>query len=74
MSDEIEGFEGGCTCGHVRFRGTSGALIVHCCHCRWCQRQTGSAFALNALIEADRVALLTGEVEEILTASPSGKG
>jgi len=74
MTDKIKGCEGGCTCGHVRYRVKSDPLIVHCCHCRWCQRQTGTAFALNALIEADRVEVLAGEVEEIATASPSGKG
>ena len=47
--------EGGCACGHVRYRLASAPMIVHCCHCRDCQRQTGSAFVLNALIETDRV-------------------
>ena len=55
------GYEGGCTCGEVRYRMETAPLIVHCCHCHWCQRETGSAFALNALIEADRVTLLKGE-------------
>ena len=49
-------------------------LVVHCCHCRWCQRETGSAFVINAMIEADRVELLEGEVEVIDTPSDSGKG
>ena len=49
-------------------------LFVHCCHCRWCQRETGSAFALNAMIEADRVQLLAGEIVLIDTPSQSGKG
>jgi hypothetical protein len=49
-------------------------LFVHCCHCRWCQRETGTAFALNAMIEADRVLLLQGEPEGIDTPSASGKG
>jgi hypothetical protein len=49
-------------------------MIVHCCHCRWCQRESGAAFALNAMIEADRVALLEGEVEVVVTPSASGKG
>lgn len=49
-------------------------LIVHCCHCRWCQRETGSAFVLNALIEADRVELLEGSAEVVPTPSASGKG
>ena len=53
---------------------TSGPLFVHCCHCRWCQRETGASFALNAMIEADRVELLAGEVEVVDTPSNSGKG
>jgi hypothetical protein len=53
---------------------TTKPLFVHCCHCRWCQRETGSAFALNAMIESDRVRLLEGDVEEIDTPSRSGKG
>lgn len=53
---------------------TSTPLFVHCCHCTWCQRETGTAFALNALIEADRVQLLEGEVAVINTPSLSGKG
>jgi hypothetical protein len=53
--------EGGCTCGAVRYRLTSDPLFVHCCHCLNCQRQTGSAFVINLLIEADFVELLAGE-------------
>jgi hypothetical protein len=53
--------EGGCACGEVRYRLTSEPLFVHCCHCLNCQRQTGSAFVINALMEADRVELLSGE-------------
>jgi hypothetical protein len=64
--------EGGCDCGHVRYRLESPPLIVHCCHCRWCQRESGAAFALNALIESDRVTLLAGEVA--LTRMPSQSG
>ena len=53
--------EGGCSCGAVRYRLTTEPLFVHCCHCLNCQRQTGSAFVINVLIEADRVELLAGE-------------
>jgi hypothetical protein len=49
-------------------------MIVHCCHCRWCQRETGSAFVLNALIETECVQVIAGATEEILTPSNSGKG
>ena len=74
MTQKDQAVEGGCTCGHVRYRVMSDPMIVHCCHCRWCQRQTGTAFALNALIEAERVEILNGEVDEIVVASPSGRG
>ena len=62
MSAESSFADGGCTCRFVRFRMTKKPLFVHCCHCRWCQRETGASFALNALIEADHVQLLQGEV------------
>ena len=67
-------YDGGCTCRHVRYRMTTKPLFVHCCHCRWCQRETGAAFALNAMIEAERVQLLEGEVQVVDTPSNSGKG
>jgi len=66
--------EGRCTCGEVRYRMTSAPLFVHCCHCRWCQRETGTAFALNAMIETDRVVLLQGAPRMVDTPSLSGKG
>jgi hypothetical protein len=66
--------DGGCTCGEVRYRMRTGPLFVHCCHCRWCQRETGAAFALNAMIETDRVTLLQGRIEAVITPSNSGKG
>ena len=73
-TDEVLPLDGGCTCRAVRYRMTSKPMFVHCCHCRWCQRETGASFALNALIEADRVSLLKGEVEVVDTPSNSGKG
>jgi len=66
--------DGGCDCRAVRYRMESPPLFVHCCHCRWCQRETGAAFALNAMIEADRVTLLEGAPEVVNTPSNSGKG
>jgi hypothetical protein len=53
---------------------TTQPLFVHCCHCTWCQRESGAAFALNAMIEADRVVLLQGDVEVVNTPTNSGKG
>ena len=66
--------EGGCDCKRVRYRMRTKPLFVHCCHCRWCQRETGASFALNAMIESERVELLAGEPEMVLTPSASGKG
>ena len=74
MTDTAKSFDGRCTCGFVRYRMKTAPLFVHCCHCRWCQRETGSAFALNAMIESDRLELLAGEVEIVPTPSQSGKG
>lgn len=67
-------FVGGCTCRAVRYRMNDRPLVVHCCHCRWCQRESGASFALNAMIEADRVELLSGSPELVNTPSNSGKG
>jgi hypothetical protein len=57
--------EGGCACGEVRYRLTSDPLFTHCCHCLNCQRQTGSAFVINLLIEADRVEVLAREPQPV---------
>jgi hypothetical protein len=57
--------EGGCSCGAVRYRLTSEPLFTHCCHCLNCQRQTGSAFVINLLIEADRVELIAGDPQPV---------
>jgi hypothetical protein len=57
--------EGGCSCGAVRYRLASEPMFVHCCHCLNCQRQTGSAFVINLLIESDRVELLAGRPEPV---------
>ncbi len=74
MNGDAVSAEGGCTCRFVRYRMTGDPMIVHCCHCRWCQRETGTAFALNAMIEADRVDLTAGNVEVVVTPTLSGKG
>ncbi len=65
--------EGQCTCGRIRYRMTDSPMFVHACHCSWCQRETGSAFALNALIEMSRLQV-EGEVQYVMTPSASSKG
>ena len=66
--------DGGCDCRRVRYRIETSPLFVHCCHCRWCQRESGASFALNAMIEADRVVQLGAQPELIDTPTNSGKG
>lgn len=66
--------EGKCACGAVRYRLESDPMVVHCCHCMSCQRESGSAFVVNGLIEADRVTQLQGSIETINTPSASGQG
>ena len=74
MNDATFPIEGGCDCRAVRYRMESAPLFVHCCHCRWCQRESGSAFALNAMIESDRITCLGVEPERVDTPSASGRG
>jgi hypothetical protein len=66
--------EGGCDCGKVRYRLKREPIVVQCCHCRWCQRESGASFALNAVIEATEVELLGTAPERIVNPSASGKG
>lgn len=65
---------GGCVCGDIRYEMREAPLFVHCCHCTWCQRETGSAFALNAVIEARHVLVSKGKPEVIVAPSESGNG
>ncbi len=64
--------EGGCACGAVRYRLASEPLIVHCCHCLNCQRQTGSAFVVNVLVETERVEVLAGTPVPVEAPRDSG--
>lgn len=74
MNHKIFPANGRCTCGEVHYRLTCEPMIVHCCHCSWCQRETGSAFAINALIESEHISIEAGAVEKIETPSNSGAG
>ena len=65
---------GACFCGAVRYRLTALPMFVHCCHCTDCQMQTGSAFAINALIERDRIELLPGSAEPVPIAMLTDSG
>lgn len=73
MNEKVKS-TGKCTCGEVQYELTDSPLFVHCCHCTWCQRETGSAFAINALVESDKLRLVNGSPELIFTPSNSGIG
>jgi hypothetical protein len=66
--------EGGCSCRAARYRLLAPPLFVNCCHCHWCQRETGSAFVINAILETTRVQVLSGALATIDTPSESGAG
>lgn len=64
--------EGGCGCGAVRYRLTDDPIFVNNCHCRLCQRQTGTASAVNAFIETSQLQHLTGKLTEHEFGTGSG--
>ena len=74
MADGPALLEGRCACGEVRYRLADRPFAVHCCHCRDCQRETGSAFVINGLVETPHVEVTSGTPETIDTPSASGKG
>ncbi|HVZ07826.1 GFA family protein [Rhodopila sp.] len=65
-------YAGGCACGEVRYRMQVEPLIVHCCHCKDCQRQTGTAFVLNALVETAQVRRESGTIRLVGMPTDSG--
>ena len=73
MGTTMKNLQGGCSCSAVRYRLASPPMFVNCCHCKDCQRQTGSAFVLNAVIETDRIALLSVDPEPVAVPTDSGR-
>lgn len=73
MVEKASDMSGGCACGAVRYTLASDFMFIHCCHCRDCQRQTGSAFVLNGLIEADRINVTSGEITAYPVPTDSGR-
>ena len=66
-------YPGTCYCGAVKFRLESAPMFVNCCHCTECRRQIGSAFAINAVIEADRIKLLEGAPVAVALRGEGGR-
>jgi hypothetical protein len=74
MNHGFEPLTGGCTCGLLRYSVKAEPLIVHACHCRRCQNQTGGPHVINALLEAGLIEQTSGEAESIQVPTPSGSG
>jgi hypothetical protein len=74
MTSSAFPLEGGCVCGKTRYRLESCPLVVHCCHCTSCQQESGTAFVVNAVIEADRIVLLDGKLLSTDMPTESGGG
>ncbi len=74
MTEKSTVRKGGCGCGYVRYELQQQPLYVHCCHCTWCQRESGAAFAINALIESSAVKPTSHQPILIDTPTHSGRG
>jgi hypothetical protein len=74
MLEELLPLNGQCTCGATKYQILSKPLFVHCCHCTWCQRETGASFALNAFIESKYVKLIQGKPKTVITPTNSKDG
>lgn len=53
---------GGCVCGAVRFTATGEPLRVTICHCKWCQRRTGTAFGTEVVYARGQVGIAGTEI------------
>jgi len=65
--------EGGCACSAIRYKLTGEPLIVHACHCRDCQRLTGSAFVINLWMERQSVEASGAAPKSFRLAGGSGQ-
>ena len=63
---------GGCQCGALRYRLTGPPLMIYACHCKNCQRSSGSAFGLVANIKESFLELTTGEAGRVMWHSDAG--
>ena len=66
-------YDGGCSCGGVRYRVADEPLLLHACHCRDCQRQTGSAFLLTLTVMRSSLEILDGQPREFVAAMADGR-
>lgn len=52
--------EGGCLCGSVRYAVSGHPVRVTVCHCRFCQKATGSAYMVEPIFASGSLAVLSG--------------
>ncbi|MBU6267085.1 MAG: GFA family protein [Sphingomonadales bacterium] len=70
MADQVR--DGGCGCGHVRFRAVGEPIFVNNCHCTQCQHQTGGTSVVNAFFESERITVTAGALTENTVKGGSG--
>ena len=56
----MTGADGGCLCGKLRYRVQSPPSRVTICHCRFCQRATGSAYLVEPIFDKTAFSLTKG--------------
>jgi hypothetical protein len=64
-------FTGGCMCGAIRYECSTEPLAMGICHCRDCQRATGSAFAAALMLPRNAVTIIRIVRSSLLLASLS---
>jgi hypothetical protein len=69
---QMSASQGRCSCGAVTYALAAAPLFVHACHCRDCQRHTGSAFVINAMVLSADLQVITGEIAP--WPAPAAKG
>src|SRR5712691_6672924 len=64
-------FTGGCMCGAVRYECSAAPTFAANCHCRDCQRETGSAYSAMLFVPRGAVTV-TGKVQYYDVRGESG--
>ncbi len=66
-------YTGGCQCGEVRYSVTGEPITLAICHCRDCQRQSGSAFGMSFIVPDASFRLTAGSLRTFETRVESGR-
>ena len=59
----MSGADGGCLCGGIRYKVQSPPTRVTICHCKFCQRATGSAYLVEPIFDEADFAVIVGKAK-----------